>query len=201
MIATQGGREMNNRQQVFVSEYLKCWNSSEAARRAGYNGRSDVIGSRLLGDVSIKAEIETRLSEIKMSSGEVLVRLANMGRSNIADFAHISKGSELIAMGDNAAVVKKFKHKKYYPKDADPYDEIEIELYDAQSPLINIGKQHGLFSDHHIVETRVAGEVDALLDILKETLPSELYDNVLARLGGKGAGAAKDRAEQGGGGE
>lgn len=56
---------MNTKQTVFVAEYLKCWNASEAARRAGYS----VIGARLQGtrmlalpevQEIIKAEIEKR---------------------------------------------------------------------------------------------------------------------------------------------
>lgn len=138
---------MNDRQRVFVEEYLKCWNSSEAARRAGYNGKSNVQGPRLLADDSIKAAIQARLAEIKMSADEVLTRLANMGRSNIADFAHVGSDRDLAELGDNGQVVRKFRRRITRTQAGGEYEEIELELYDAQAALVQLGKAHGLFTD------------------------------------------------------
>ena len=136
---------MNTKQTVFVNEYLRCWNSSEAARRAGYNGKSNVIGPRLLADVSIKAEIDERLAELKMSADEVLVRLANMARSNIADFAHVGSDKDLADLGDKGLVVKKFKRKITRTQAGGEYEEIELELYPADVNLERIGRAHKLF--------------------------------------------------------
>lgn len=44
-----------------------CWNSAEAARRAGYNGRSNTIGPRLLTYPHIQSAIQERLSVISES--------------------------------------------------------------------------------------------------------------------------------------
>lgn len=75
-------------------------------------------------------------------------------------------------------------------------------LAQSQAALKAIREMFGVdVATQVIVEMKLQGEVDALLDILKETLPSELYDNVLARLGGKGAGAVEAGREQGAGGE
>lgn len=138
---------LSNKHQAFVNEYLKCWNAAEAARRAGYNGKSNVVGSQLLANLSIRAEIEARLNEMQMSANEVLLRLANMARSNIADFVHVSSAKDVQDLGDAAQVIKKFKRRKYYPKGGDPYDEIEIELYPADANLERIGRHHGLFNN------------------------------------------------------
>ncbi len=135
-----------NRQEIFVSEYLKCWNASEAARRAGYNGKSNVVGPRLLADVSIAEAIRVRIDEIKMSADEVLIRLANMGRSNIARFAHVQSDSDIAHLEEQAEVIKRFKRKITRDKLGNEYEEIELELYDAQSALEKLGKAHGLFS-------------------------------------------------------
>ena len=51
--------------------------SRESARRDA---------SRLLTNADIQAEIQARLAEKKMSADEVLIRLANMARADIADF-------------------------------------------------------------------------------------------------------------------
>ncbi len=55
---------LSNKQRVFVDEYLICLNASEAARRAGYNGKSNVIGSQIMSYPHIKQAIQDRLAEI-----------------------------------------------------------------------------------------------------------------------------------------
>lgn len=47
----------------FCYHYLKTLNASEAARLAGYKGRADVIGARLLVNVRIKSAIEKALND------------------------------------------------------------------------------------------------------------------------------------------
>lgn len=71
---------LTKQQQVFVDEYLKCFNASEAARQAGYKSRSDVIGSQLLGIPSVKALIDARIAASHMSADEALQLLAEMAR-------------------------------------------------------------------------------------------------------------------------
>lgn len=138
---------LSNKQQVFISEYIKCWNASEAARRAGYNGKSNVIGSQLLANLSISEAIQARVDEIKMSADEVLVRLTNMARANISDFAHIQTDSDLGNLGDAGQVIKKFKRKITRDKNGSEFEEIELELYPADVNLERVGKVHGLFTD------------------------------------------------------
>lgn len=144
--AGRDGGGLNTKQTIFVNEYLKCWNASEAARRAGYNGKSNVIGARLLADVSIKEEIQRRVDEIKMSADEALIRLAEQARGDMADFLKFEDGVSLPFLDLKGAnekgllrLVKKFK----YNSDGKP----EIELYDAQAALVHIGKAHGLFNN------------------------------------------------------
>ena len=79
--------KLTNKQQVFIEEYLRCWNATEAARRAGYSeATARQIGSRLLTNVDIASEIECRLEELTMSPAEVLMRLTEQARSDIGQF-------------------------------------------------------------------------------------------------------------------
>lgn len=140
---------LSPKHQVFVDEYLICWNSSQAARLAGYNGKSNVIGPRLLANVSIKEEITRRLKEKHLTADMVLARLSEMATSNLADFASIRTSEDLEANRDKAYLAKKFK-RKITRYDSDPgkeYEEIELELYDAQSALEKIGRHYALFTD------------------------------------------------------
>lgn len=153
------GNGLNNKQRVFVEEYLKCWNATEAARRAGYAERSiRVIASENLAKPNIKSVIEARIAELKMSADEVLLRLANQARGDIGEFTEIGNSSDL-GNHSQSAIVKKFKKRTYRPKDCDPYEEIEIELYDTQAALVHLGKAHALFTDNVDHSVKIDGKL------------------------------------------
>ena len=137
---------INTKQRVFVEEYLTCWNSSEAARRAGYNGQANVIGPRLLANVSIKAEIEARLTEITMSANEVLARLAEQARGSLGDFTGVHLMDDL-KNHSKAHLIKHLTTDVYEDKAGKLHYKTRFELHDAQAALVHIGKVHGLFKE------------------------------------------------------
>lgn len=123
--------------QVFISEYLKCWNASEAARRAGYTGDANTVGPRLLANVGISEEIERRKAEIIMSADEVLARLTEQGRAAYSAYFTADGSvnlSQLVADG-KAHLIKKIKPTK---------EGLEVEFYDAQAALAQLAKANGL---------------------------------------------------------
>lgn len=138
---------LSNKQRAFIEEYLKDFNATQAAIRAGYSERSaGVIGSQNLKKLNISEEIKRRIEEKTMSANEVLIRLADIARSDMGDFLRFIEGIKDPYLDLEGAkekgllkLVKKFK----YNSDGRP----EIELYDAHSALVDIGKAHGLFSD------------------------------------------------------
>jgi hypothetical protein len=125
------------KQQAFVAEYLKCWNASEAARRAGYTGDANTVGPRLLADVGIKAEIDQRKAELLMSADEVMVRLTEQGRAAYAPYIRPDGSVNMadLVLDGKAHLIKKIKPTK---------EGNEIEFYDAQTALAMIAKAHGL---------------------------------------------------------
>lgn len=136
---------LNARQTTFINEYFLCGlNATEAAKKAGYSdATARQQGSRLLTNVNIRAEIDRRMAEMAMPANEVLARLAEHARSTMEDFIEIKGGLPFIQL-DNAQQVgklhllKKFKVTK---------QGVEIELYDAQAALRDLGRAHGLFKD------------------------------------------------------
>lgn len=132
---------MTPKQQAFIEEYLKCWNASESARRVGYNGKSNVVGPRLLANVSIRAAIENRLSEMTMQANEVLVRLTEQARGThgqyIRDNGRVDL-TRLVADGKQY-LIKSIKETKY---------GLDIEFNDSQAALVHIGRHYGLFTDN-----------------------------------------------------
>jgi len=152
---------------VFIAEYLKDFNGSAAARRAGYKGRPDVIASRLLGDVRIDTEIKRQIAERAMGADEVLQRLADMARGDLGDaITSFPLGRRSISLVDwqklvdagKTHLVKKFKTTK---------DGVEIELHDPQRALELLGKHHRLFIERveetSTIEHHITG-LDAILE-------------------------------------
>ncbi len=56
--------KLTKKQEVFVSEYLSCFNGAEAARRAGYSeSRARITASELLANPDMKKVIDTKVEE------------------------------------------------------------------------------------------------------------------------------------------
>lgn len=157
----------------FVEEYLKCWSATEAAKRAGYSERSAYnIGSRLMKKDEVDAFLRQRISESAMGADEVLHRLGEHGRVDIADFYDPATNTvdmrKAIASG-KSRLIKKIKQ-TVKTSETEELIYTEIELVDAQNALIHLGKHHKLFTDK--------SEIDMTLNVvgLKE-LMDRVYGN------------------------
>lgn len=92
-------RPLNQRQKEFCLHYANCGNASEAARRAGYKGAPNRIGTQLLSNLVIQAEIKrlTRKKEKSIASNSELREFwTSMLRDPEADPKDRLKASELI---------------------------------------------------------------------------------------------------------
>lgn len=164
-------KRVNNKQRAFIKEYLRDFNGSKAAIRAGYSRKSAyAIGSELLKKPEIQKAIRQDLEERLMSADEDLKRLAEMARGDMGDFLDISSMSYQLDLNKAKELgithlIKKVRQKTVTTVDKDGHEEetntIEIELYDAQEALNSIGKYHGLFVDRTEL-TGAAGK--ALID-------------------------------------
>lgn len=134
---------LSAKRRVFIEEYLRCWNASEAARRAeyAYPGRE---GYRLLKNAEIQQAIQDRLDELKMEADEVLVRLAEQARADIGPYLQqAGDGYEVDLEALKKAGLTHLIKKLSYDKDGNQ----RLELYDAQAALVQLGRAHGLFTD------------------------------------------------------
>lgn len=73
---------LSNKRRIFIEEYLKCWNASEAARQAGYKHPGS-MGHFLLKIHEIQEAIEERINDLSMSADEVIIRLTNIARNGL----------------------------------------------------------------------------------------------------------------------
>lgn len=128
------------KEQVWLEEYLKCWNATEAARRAGYKWPNK-MGPRKL--IEFGDEINQRLREKAMAADEVLARLAAQARGNIMDFidTEVVGGKPDLNKAEERGLLHLVKTIAWTKQG------VRLELYDAQAALVHIGRHLGLFKD------------------------------------------------------
>ena len=136
---------LTKKRRVFIEEYLCCWNGAEAARRAGYKHARNQA-SYLLAIPNIQAEIERRIEELTMQADEVLSRLAEQARGLSREYFHPdgALNAAAIVRDDKTHLIKKTKQTR---------DGLEVELYDGQRALVDIGRALGLFKERLDVTT------------------------------------------------
>jgi phage terminase small subunit len=135
---------LTDKQRRFINFYLELWNGTEAAAQAGYDGDRAtlaVVASENLRKPKIRAAIEKRLESEAMGADEVLWRLGQQARGNLADFIDTDVPGGLIdmdAVAEKGYLLKKLAWTK---------SGLQIEMYDAQAALDKMGKAHSLFTD------------------------------------------------------
>lgn len=150
---------LSRKQRVFIDEYLKCWNATQAALLAGYSERSaGSIGGENLKKPAIDKEIRRRLDESAMSANEVIQAVAEIGRADIDDFIEIDDETGRIKNIDFGKAKK--AGKLHLIKSITPTaNGIKIELHDRMRALELMGKHHGLFAD----KVEQSGEVTIIV--------------------------------------
>lgn len=152
-------KSLTNKQKVFINEYLKCFNASEAARRAGYSEKSArFTGNELLKNPNISQQIQERLAEVHMSADEALKLLADIGRGDIGDIVDDNGLLDLrIARQKGMTkLLRKIKQKtitRIGKTDADDdveITEIEFEMYSAKDAIDTVLKAGGKLKDTDI---------------------------------------------------
>lgn len=148
-------KPLNKAQQVFVSEYLKCFNGTEAYSIAYPRANRDSAranAAKLLANASIKAEIDARLAEVHMSADEALKLMADIARGDIGDFVNDFGGVDILKAREagKTRLIKKIKTRTITingkQEDKEVVEE-EVELYPADAALRDILKIHGKYKD------------------------------------------------------
>jgi len=165
------GRGLRKKDQLFVDEYLLCFNATEAYMKIHPKSKREsawVSASRLLSSDKVTREIQSRLKGVHMSANEALSLLADMARGDVAKLMDVgSMGFNLdMAKAKEAGLtklIKKVKQKttiyqaKKESEEGREVTELEIELYDAQAAIDKVLKVHGKYVDR--VDLTSGGEV------------------------------------------
>ena len=140
-------------QQMIIDHYLKNWNQTKAYQLV-HPKVSDtvarVLASRLFANDNFQAHIQARLKESHMSADEALQNMADMARGDIADMLDDSGcfDFEKARREGKTKLLRKIKRKIRTDKDGSVTEEVEFEMYDAQSANDKILRVHGKYQDN-----------------------------------------------------
>ena len=189
-------------QRQFVKYYVgECnLNGTRAAIKAGYSRKSArQIASENLSKPYIRAEIDRLLEAQAMSKSEVLARLTLHGRGDMREFINLS--SKQLKRHPDGQLIKKYKRTVTTYGDDRTEEKVELELYDAQAALVQLGKYHKLFSERievddwrsQAIRDIKAGliEFEALADEFDRDTAAELF-TLAGEIIPTGAGEAAD---------
>lgn len=137
---------MRYKQRVFIAEYLKDFNATQSAIRAGYSAKSAYsIGQELLKKPEISSAIEHEITERTMKPEEILTRFAEHARGDIGTFA--DEDGHITLKNKPTRLIKKLKTTRRTSKDGEDFITTEIELHDPQAALSQLSRIAGLFND------------------------------------------------------
>lgn len=145
--------KLTGKQKLWADAYITTLNQTESARLAGYSGEDNVLakqGSENVRNPKIMAYVRERLEQHAMSAEEVLVRLTDIARGDIADcvneFGAIDV-AEAKRRGKSHLIKRiKIKETRVTEKDGTERDivETELELHDSLKADEILSKYHDL---------------------------------------------------------
>lgn len=170
---------MNVKQELFVEEYLKCFNATKAAKAAGYSEKTAYQqGHELLKNPEIDARVKDRLKAAAMDANEVLYHLASIARGDMDDLldANGNLDIEKARKFGKTNLIKRVRSRVVSTENSD-VSEQETEGYDRLKALELIGRHLAMFTDKVRVESW-EDEIVALVKAGKITV-----DDVRAEIG------------------
>lgn len=159
--------KLNDKQRLFVAEYIVDFNGAAAARRAGYAEKTArITAAKLLTKAnvqeSIQTAIESRLKALDVTADRVLQELARIGFSDMRDYTawgprgvRLKDYSELSE--DAARAVSEVSQTITLNGGS-----LKFKLHDKKAALELLGKHLGLFEGStddlpKLIDTFLAG--------------------------------------------
>lgn len=159
--------ELRERERLFLSEYIKDYNGTEACKRLGYShGCSHVVASRILKQDDVREALvkyeKDLASRYIHTKDRVIKEMSIIAFSDIADYfteegeLRVRNLKELPTHVTRAIKkIKMFKKSRVLAKDGiegrkgDEIGDIriEFELYDKIASLVRVGQEIGIFKD------------------------------------------------------
>lgn len=142
------------KQRAFIGEYVKDFNATQAALRAGYSEKTAYsIGSENLKKPEIIFEVEKHLRQRVMSAEEALARLSDIARADIADFLHVDGNYVAVDVEKAKEAGKTHLIKKYKGRSRNSGEE--IELHDSKDALKTLLQVYGRLRNNVTIDWRI----------------------------------------------
>lgn len=188
-------KEIKGRRLNFINAYFgvrpdgsRCqsYNATLAAKIAGYSPKSAANqGSRLLRkDIQVAAEIKRIRDELCMSPEEVLNRMSDQARGDIAELIDESGRIKLKELKGRGHLIHKYKIEERQSPDGTITTQSTLEFYNSQTALKNMGQYHNLWKrqadikldiesigrgvENLFQSTTIQGEIDDIVSEMKD---------------------------------
>ena len=169
---------LTGKQRAFVIEYVKDFNATQSAIRAGYSKKTaKQMGYENLTKPYLMEAIDAFLDENAMKAKEVVQHLTAIARGNIGDLVNElgDPDFEKAASEGRTNLIQTIKTKTVTTKDDAVIETVEFKLYDRLKALDMLAKYHNLTNT-----TVIHTWQDDMLDGIKSGEYS--YDDVVGAL-------------------
>lgn len=151
---------LSNRQQIFVAEYVKCWNGCEAARRAGYS-TPRISATDNMQNPAIQEAIKSYLATHTISAEIAMSILAQQATASFEDFITVHDNGEIepnLLKAQKKGVLGAVKKVTFHPNGRVQ----SVELHDPQKALEIILKELHLEAGESTENVNISDNRDEL---------------------------------------
>lgn len=135
-------------EEAWLTEYYKCFNATEAARRVGYKWPNKIGPEK---KKKFEDEIRQHIDELVMSADEALILMTQIARGDLSQYIYNDGdiGIEELKESGDGRLLKKYKRTRNSTtrKNGDEFESetIDFEFYAADAALRDILKIHGKY--------------------------------------------------------
>lgn len=155
--APEKKKKLGAKQRAFVREYVRDWNGTQAAIRAGYSEKTaHAIAWENLRKPEIQEEIEKLVAAHTMTAAEALVRMTSQARADLGPYLHrdAETGRMYVDVDQLVADGLGYMIKSVSLRQTIHGQQVKVELHDAQAALKLIGTHHRLFVEQTELSVR-----------------------------------------------
>lgn len=161
VVGKQAFRPLNPQEELFVAEYLTCFNIIKAARAVGYDKETantkahawlHLDGPKPQIARAIRTAVQARINRLNITADVVIAELGRLGLANMGSyFKTTADGTPYFAFDDlteneTAAIksltIEEFKDGK--GENARDVRRVKLELHDKKGPLLALAKHLGV---------------------------------------------------------
>ena len=204
------GEELNDRERLFVAEYLVDMNASQAAIRAGYSPKT--VGSncyRVMRRPRVKAAIAEAMAarerDLQIDAREVLREIVRLSFGNMLDYVRVTEdGAAALDLSgltrDKAAAIAEItlvEGAELTGRKARGGRRVKLKLADKPRSLFMLGRHLGLFPRGRDAAGVRAGEPAGGMAETREMSDLEFAQRILSMLADAPEGAEETQGEAG----